>query len=168
MLTERQANLIAATLEELRPGDWRIQQTLDVLWENRHTPHDFKTLIQVATNAALNPTMKSPTGIYLDGKHWDLPEPPKHRPKNPKCPDHDWYDAHNCHACDADIQEGNRPEQFRGHKMPKTPGARPANWKELTQTNNQPQPTNTPPASTEPAHDDYNQPERTTNHTRTR
>lgn len=133
MLTERQAQLIAATLEELRPKDWRAQQTLDVL-SAHHQPYDFKTLLQVAINAALNPSIKSPSSIFLDGKHWNLPGPPKQRPVNPKCPDHDWYDAHACHACDADIREGNRPEQFRGHKMPKTPAPRPANWNELTQT----------------------------------
>lgn len=117
MLTQKQASLIAHTLEELRPNDWRAQQVLDTLWDHKDQPHTFTTTIQVAIRAALNPQIKSPTGIYLPGKHWDIPTPPKNAPKPTKCQDHPTYDAHTCSCCWADIKLGDRPEHLLGQRM---------------------------------------------------
>lgn len=146
MLTEKQASLIAHTLQEIRPNDWRAQQTLEVLWQNRETPHPFTTLIQVAIRAALNPQIKSPTGIYLPGKHWDIPNPPINAPKPTPCKEHPTYDAHTCSCCWADIKLGVRPEHMLGERMepqakPNPNGAQEVKKQLRKATRNNPTPT---------------------------
>lgn len=136
MLTEHQAKLIAHTCEQLRPGNWRAQQVLDVLYENRDKPHTFAALIQAAINAALNPAIKSPTGIYLPGKHWDTTQTPALNAPQPRpCEDHDGQDAHTCAPCNADILLGHRPENLRGKKYtkPAKPIAPPEHYKQARQ-----------------------------------
>lgn len=117
MLSERQAQILAAVLEELRPGDWTRNQVLGVLYENREQPHSFDTLLQVAVNAALNPQIKSPTGIYLPGKHWELPAQVKNAPKPIPCQQHTGQDAHSCSPCWSEIKLDQRPENMLGKRM---------------------------------------------------
>lgn len=126
MLTEKQASLIAHTLHELRPGDWKPDQTLNVLWENRTQPHTFPELLQAAINAALNPNIKSPSGIYLPGKHWDHPTKPRNTPQPTPCQDHPTYDSHTCSCCWSDIKLGERPEHMLGKRMEPRPRPNPA------------------------------------------
>lgn len=117
MLTEKQAQILSAVLEELRPGDWTRNQVLGVLYDNREQPHSFPTLLQVATNAALNPQIKSPTGIYLPGKHWELPAQVKNAPKPVPCQEHVGQDAHSCSPCWSEIKLNQRPEELLGKRM---------------------------------------------------
>ncbi|MGO4297120.1 hypothetical protein [Glutamicibacter sp. MCAF14] len=116
MITEQQAITLANLLAMIRPGDWRQQQLTDLFYEHRTTTHPFSDIAEVAIRAANNPDIKSPTVIFLDGKHWNLGRNTK-RPKNPPCEEHAGEDAHTCRCCQADILLGERPETMIGKRI---------------------------------------------------
>lgn len=108
MIHKPQAEALAGLLAIIRPNDWRPKQVLDVLAEHRENPAPFAVIAQAAVTAAANPSIKSPTGIFLPGSHW--PEEVKARlPDPPRCEDHETFPAHNCPCCRADVLAGDRP-----------------------------------------------------------
>lgn len=152
MITEQQATALTQILTMIRPNDWRPQQLLDLFYTHKDTRHPFPAITEAAIKAARNPDIKSPTVIFLDGKHWNH-DTPTTRPTNPKCQDHPTQDAHTCTSCWADIKLGQRPESMLGkktsHGTPNPNGAQQIREALKTMTNN-PTPTGsnqeTPPS----------------------
>lgn len=131
MIYKQQAEVLAAILALIRPNDWRPNQTLKVLQEHWETPHPFAVIAEVAVRAANDPAIKSPTGIFLPGKHWQFETFNVVAPSAPKCPEHEWEDAHHCRACLADVAAGERaPEQVgRGRPKPRRRQPPPEGWR---------------------------------------
>ena len=120
-IPQRQASLIAHTVYELRPKDWRIDQVTQLVFEHR-AEHPFPELMEAAVRAARNPALRSPTAIFLPGRHWDHDEPATTIPQGDPCADHPTYTAHNCSCCIADVKVGDRPANRIGkHHVPEDP-----------------------------------------------
>lgn len=117
MIHKHQAEALANLLAALRPNDWRPKQVLDVLEEHRETTHPFVVIAEVAIRAAKNPVIKSPTGIFLPGKHWEVENYAAKLPPAPDCPDHIGKPAHNCASCWADVKAGDRLPQQIGKRL---------------------------------------------------
>ena len=117
MINQAQANTIAAVASELRPGDWKPQQMLTLLYEHKDDPLDFATLLQVVINAAMNQQLRAPSSIWLPGKHWELPQAVKGAPKPVPCEEHTGEDAHSCRCCHSEIKTGMRPESMLGKRL---------------------------------------------------
>ncbi|NKG22230.1 hypothetical protein [Paeniglutamicibacter terrestris] len=132
MIHKQQAEVLAALLALMRPGNWRPNQTLSLFAEHRDDPHPFPVIAEAAIRAANDPAIKSPSGIFLPGKHWQFEtfkvEPPKADP----CPDHEWEAAHHCRACLADVLVGERRSDQVGKGKPKLckPQPPPKGWRQ--------------------------------------
>lgn len=131
MIHKPQAEALANLLALIRPGDWRPNQTLTVLGEQRETPHPFPVIAEVAIRAANDPAIKSPTGIFLPGKHWEFETRNVEAPDAPKCPEHAWEFAHHCRACLADVKAGERALERAGagERPPIRPSPAPEGWR---------------------------------------
>lgn len=131
MIHKPQAEALATLLALIRPGDWRPPQTLAVLAENRETTIRFPDIAEAAIRAANDPGIKSPTGIFLPGKHWEFERHEIKLPKPDPCPEHDWEPAHHCLACLADVKAGDRePESVgTGKRPPVKPSPPPVGWR---------------------------------------
>lgn len=67
-LTERQAQIIAAAWNELRPR-WGVPSLLTLLEKNL-TRAPFGDLLRAGINAAMDPRVETPGAIFKDGPHW--------------------------------------------------------------------------------------------------
>jgi hypothetical protein len=67
-LTERQAQIIAAAWNELRPR-WGVPSLLTLLAKNQSRA-PFGDLLRAGINAALDPRVETPGAIFKDGPHW--------------------------------------------------------------------------------------------------
>lgn len=134
MIHKQQGEALADVLAMIRPGDWKPPQTVRVLAANRETPHPFPVIAEVAIRAARNPAIKSPDGIFLPGKHWDIAEHQAHTPPPTPCGDHPEEPAHNCRCCWADVRAGDRaPDQIGKPTSPKHRTEPPAGWRNRTE-----------------------------------
>lgn len=131
MIHKPQAEALAQLLALIRPGDWRPNQTLAVLAEHRETKIAFKDIAEAAVRAANDPGIKSPTGIFLPGRHWEFERHEVSLPKPPPCPEHDWEPAHYCLACLSEVKAGDRPLEAiaTGTRPPVKPAPPPEGWR---------------------------------------
>ena len=112
MITHSQATALANMLHELRPK-WSIPSMMKVLERNAQHPGTFRDLALAAVNAARDPKVDTPGGIFTDHRFW--PEAVRASlPKPPPCEDHIGKDAHNCASCWADVKAGIRPRDLIG------------------------------------------------------
>lgn len=132
MIHKRQAEALAAVLALIRPNDWRPQQTLNVFAEHWETTHPFPIIAEVAIRAANDPAIRSPSGIFLPGKHWEFETRTVVAPAAPKCPDHPEESAYHCRACLADVKAGERTLEQVGKGRPKQrkPKPPPEGWRQ--------------------------------------
>ncbi|WP_146008985.1 hypothetical protein [Zhihengliuella halotolerans] len=137
MINEHQAHALALIINSFRPNDWGTHQILAVLSEHQNTPTPFPRIVEAAIRAARNPAIKSPTAIFLPGKHWDTDtdtvadDQPAPTPNTP-CEDHPHEPAHTCRCCWADVRAGDRsPDHIGKTTTPTRRTPPPTNFREL-------------------------------------
>lgn len=97
------------------------------------TDHRIPDWLFSRIRAANDPAIKSPSGIFLPGKHWMLKTFKVEPPKADLCPDHEWEAAHHCRACLADLKAGDRDPNVvgKGRHKPKTTKPPPDCWRTI-------------------------------------
>lgn len=122
MITESQARALAVMLHEIRPR-WSIPSMMKVLERNAGHRAPFADTALAAINAARDPAVDTPGGIFTDPRFW--PETAKaHLPRSAPCPDHIGEASHNCRCCHADVKAGIRPADMIGkHHTPESEDA---------------------------------------------
>lgn len=129
MITETQARILAALLNEIRPR-WAIASMLKALEKNAQHPAKFADIASAAVAAARDPAVGTPTLFFTDTRFW--PEEIKHKlPKPPECEDHVGQAAHNCSSCHADVKCLDRPADMVGKHYEPPP---PAMYDQLKQS----------------------------------
>lgn len=111
-ITIEQATHLAALIEHIRP-DWPSRQTIQLIGQHR-TEHPLNRLAIAAIQAANEPTNRSPSIIFMPGKHWNIPDHTPAGPPPDPCQDHPEEPAHNCRCCWADVKTGHRPQTHIG------------------------------------------------------
>lgn len=119
MITEMQAKILAALLNEIRPR-WAVPSMLKILEKHAQHPAKFADIAAAAIMAARDTSVATPGLFFTDTRFW--PEEIKHKlPKPPECQDHVGQDAHNCSSCWADVKCLGRPADMVGkHWQPPT------------------------------------------------
>jgi hypothetical protein len=119
MITERQAQMLAHVLHEVRPA-WGIDGMLKVFERHKDHPAKFGDILAAAVAAARDPETSTPGRIFQVSIHW----PEKVRPKlppAPPCQDHIGQDGPTCRSCHADVKAGIRPADMIGkHHEPES------------------------------------------------
>ena len=93
---------------------------MKVLERNSGHRSAFPDICLAAINAARDPAVETPGGIFTDPRFW--PEAARgHLPKPQPCPDHIGEAAHSCRCCHADVKAGIRPPDMIGkHHTPES------------------------------------------------
>jgi hypothetical protein len=112
MITDRQANMLAHVLHEIRPS-WAIDGTRKVFERNKDHPSPFADILAAAVTAARDPDTQTPGRIFQVSLHWP-PAAKARLPKPEPCEDHIGQDAHTCRSCWADLKAGIRPQTHIG------------------------------------------------------
>lgn len=112
LITEMQAKILAALLNEIRPR-WAVGSMLKILEKHHQHPAKFVDIALAAVTAARDPSVETPGLFFNDTRFW--PEDIKAKlPKPPECPDHTGQPAHNCSSCWADVKCLDRPPTHIG------------------------------------------------------
>jgi hypothetical protein len=119
MITERQAQMLAHVLHEVRPS-WGIEGTTKVFERHKDHPAPFADILAAAVAAARDPDTQTPGRIFQVSIHW--PERARHKlPPAPPCEDHIGQDGHTCRSCHGDVKAGIRPADRIGkHHEPES------------------------------------------------
>lgn len=81
VLTRHQADAFARFLLTLRP-DWSLHYTRDAVWAMQAISDDPERIWRVAIRGALDPVIRKPDVLAMNGAHWKAqtdvtPEPPR-------------------------------------------------------------------------------------------
>lgn len=129
LITKEQAQSLAALLNLIRPR-WPIASMMTLFSKHHDIKAPFADVASAALNAARDHIAETPGIIFTDPRFW--PEAAKAKlPPAPKCPDHEWEDAHHCRACLADVAAGDRDpaDVGKGNRRPHRPQPPPPDWK---------------------------------------
>ena len=129
-LTQPEATHLATLLADLRPGDWTVQQLMNVLGRHKDHPASLADISTAAINVARNTSLRSPDVIFMPGSHWTpnaAAQAAQEHARRERCPAHpdERTGIANCSGCWSEIKTGDRPRSAYGRIYPPLDGPDP-------------------------------------------